>query len=283
MVWNVWLQASFHESDRQGTNSFYLPVFTTIRSQIPIPRSIPHDLHRILTSCSTTHTCYTRIHSCMQLHSAFCSLIVCLHRTRTERRRNKAQPSIELLREGVASQVIFPKGSEFICRNRRRSVGIWCRYHSLVTPIAVIASAVVIVVLVVDDVIVLRLEDVVVDQRVKERGEDVISVRPVGEIFLGILCSGGSGAGDCARVRVTVWLWWNRLVDGVSNRSGQWFVGAGIYALPDELLAEVGVPVVLDLVICAPRNPPGYQRPPAGRTRRSNRRHDEETLGVGGV
>ena len=39
-------------------------------------------------------------------------------------------------------------------------------------------------------------------------------------------------------------------------------MGAWIYSLLDELSAEVGVPVVLDLVVCAARYPPSYQRPP---------------------
>jgi hypothetical protein len=30
------------------------------------------------------------------------------------------------------------------------------------------------------------------------------------------------------------------------------------------LLAEGGVPVVLDLIVCSPRQPPGDQRPPTG-------------------
>ena len=39
-------------------------------------------------------------------------------------------------------------------------------------------------------------------------------------------------------------------------------VGPWIYPLADEFLAEMGIPVVLDLIICASRNPPSYQRPP---------------------
>ena len=39
-------------------------------------------------------------------------------------------------------------------------------------------------------------------------------------------------------------------------------MGAGINALADELLAEMGIPVVLDLVVGSPRDPARYQRPP---------------------
>lgn len=38
-------------------------------------------------------------------------------------------------------------------------------------------------------------------------------------------------------------------------------MGSGIYALTDELLTQVSVPVVLYLIVRTPRNPPGYQRP----------------------
>ncbi|PRQ35739.1 hypothetical protein RchiOBHm_Chr5g0083241 [Rosa chinensis] len=41
----------------------------------------------------------------------------------------------------------------------------------------------------------------------------------------------------------------------------EWLVGSWIYALTDQLLAQVSVPVVLYLIVCTPRNPPSYQRP----------------------
>lgn len=39
-------------------------------------------------------------------------------------------------------------------------------------------------------------------------------------------------------------------------------MGSGIYALADQLLAQVRVPVVLYLIVRTPWDPPSYQRPP---------------------
>lgn len=42
----------------------------------------------------------------------------------------------------------------------------------------------------------------------------------------------------------------------------QGFVSPWVDALADQLLAQVGVPIVLDLVVGAPGDPSRYQRPP---------------------
>ncbi|URE44825.1 hypothetical protein MUK42_33069 [Musa troglodytarum] len=175
------------------------------------------------------------------------------------------------------------------------------------------------VIVVVTD-IVLLLEGILIDQRVKEGGEDIIGVTvdPNPSIFAGTLVvppsfivivvimlqvlsvrkaslvilnndasarsslstkDAGIDVKDCAKLRVSVGRWCKRLLDRIRSGGVQGLVGARIYALADELLAEVGVPVVLDLVISTPRNPPSYQRPPAVvETTRSGQKHEEETL-----
>ncbi|GLT69345.1 hypothetical protein SLA2020_415030 [Shorea laevis] len=54
------------------------------------------------------------------------------------------------------------------------------------------------------------------------------------------------------------------LVDGGSGGGVrvQRLVGSWIYALADQLLAEVSVPVILYLIVCTSWNSPSYQRPP---------------------
>lgn len=86
-------------------------------------------------------------------------------------------------------------------------------------------------------------------------------------------------------IRVRAWCWWRlssidhhgfgggrgfgvmRMMTRMRRRRGvggveERLVGSGIDALTNELLAQVSVPVVLYLIICASRNSPCYQRPP---------------------
>ncbi|KAK4266682.1 hypothetical protein QN277_027565 [Acacia crassicarpa] len=131
---------------------------------------------------------------------------------------------------------------------------------------------------------------IVVDEGVDERGENIVGgvVDVVVVVVIGI--AGGVGQGDRreipegqsvmiigVRVGIGVLLMMiSHIGNGIGIRfrgrrmsirnsiimRGEGLVGTGINALADELLAEMGIPVVLYLVVRSPRDPPRYQRPP---------------------
>lgn len=145
---------------------------------------------------------------------------------------------------------------------------------------------------------------IIVNEGVDERGENIVGavVDVVVIVINGI--AGGIGQGDCREipegqslmiigVRVGIGVLLMMISDGNGNGSrgrrmsiirnsimrGERLVGTGINALADELLAEMGVPVVLYLVVRSPRDPPRYQRPPVAQEAMEA---EDEILLVGG-
>ena len=168
--------------------------------------------------------------------------------------------------------------------------------------IVIILAASYILLLLLQGQLLLLYEQVIIDQRVEEGGETIIvAAIQYSTIFstiitpmqcnhivwikslkvIVIIAKGDVNSNPTRllnrrriRVRVRVWIgmwcrWWSwylklKVWDGVRvwTFKIQGFVCSWINSLAYEFLAQVGVPVVLDLVIGSPWDPSSYQRPP---------------------